>query len=55
MEKTLKLLKKLTTPGGVSGAEENIVNLLKEILKQYGDVTVDSMNNVFCTLSLIHI
>ncbi len=49
MEKTLELLKKLTAPVGVSGAEENIVNLLKEILKQYGEVTVDSLNNVFCT------
>lgn len=49
MEKTLELLKKLTAPVGVSGAEENVVNLLKEILKQYGEVTVDSLNNVFCT------
>ncbi len=49
MEKTLELLKKLTAPVGVSGAEENIVTVLTELLKPYGEVTVDSMNNVFCT------
>lgn len=49
MENTLELLKKLTAPVGVSGAEENIVTVLQELLKPYGKVTVDSMNNVFCT------
>ncbi|MDE5974321.1 MAG: M42 family peptidase [Eubacterium sp.] len=49
MKKTLELLKKLTAPVGVSGAEYNIVSVLKELLKPYGDVTVDNMNNVFCT------
>lgn len=49
MENILNLLKTLTAPVGVSGAEENIVNVLTEILKPYGDVSVDCMNNVFCT------
>lgn len=49
MKKTLELLKKLTAPVGVSGAEDNIVSVLTELLKQYGNVTVDNMNNVFCT------
>lgn len=43
------LLKKLTTAVGVSGAEDNVVDLLKEMLTPYGEVCVDSMNNVFCT------
>ena len=49
MEKTIDLLKKLTAPVSVSGAEENIVKLLSDMLEPYGDVTVDSMNNVCCT------
>lgn len=49
MENTIDLLKKLTAPISVSGAEENIVKLLCDILKPYGNVMVDSMNNVFCT------
>ncbi len=49
MEKTIELLKELTQTVGVSGCEENIVALLKKKLSSYGDVTVDSMNNVFCT------
>lgn len=49
MENTLELLKKLTSTVGVSGEEENIVKLLKEMLSKYGKVSVDSMNNVFCT------
>lgn len=46
---TLELLKKLTSATGVSGAEGNISSLLCDILRQYGEVTVDSMNNVYCT------
>lgn len=46
---TKDLLLKLTSATGVSGAEENIVEVLKEILSKYGDVSVDRMNNVFCT------
>lgn len=46
---TLELLEKLTTPVAVSGAENNIVNLLKDMLSQYGEVTVDNLNNVYCT------
>lgn len=49
MVNTLELLKKLTSTVGVSGEEENIVKLLTEILSKYGKVSVDSMNNVFCT------
>lgn len=46
---TVELLKKLTSAVGVSGKEDNIVALLKELLAPYGDVTVDNMNNVKCT------
>lgn len=49
MNNTLELLKELTQTVGVSGCEENIVNLLKEKLAPYGDVSIDAMNNVFCT------
>lgn len=49
MKKTIELLKELTQTVGVSGCEENIAALLKKKLSLYGDVTVDSMNNVFCT------
>lgn len=49
MNNTLELLKELTQAVGVSGNEDNIVSLLKDRLKAYGEVTVDSMNNVFCT------
>lgn len=49
MEKTIKLLKELTQTVGVSGCEENIAALLRKKLSSYGDVTVDNMNNVFCT------
>ena len=46
---TVELLKKLTSAVGVSGAEENITETLCDILKSYGDVSVDQMNNVYCT------
>ncbi|MDE6470611.1 MAG: M20/M25/M40 family metallo-hydrolase [Eubacterium sp.] len=49
MNNTLELLKELTQTVGVSGCEENIVNLLKEKLAPYGNVTVYAINNVFCT------
>ena len=49
MNNTVELLKKLTSTVGVSGEEENIVILLKDMLKKYGEVSVDSMNNVYCT------
>ncbi len=49
MNNTVKLLKKLTGAVAVSGAEENIVDLLKEILAPYGEVYSDSLNNVYCT------
>jgi len=46
---TIDLLKKLTSAVGVSGAEENINEVLCNILKDYGEVSVDCMNNVYCT------
>lgn len=46
---TLDLLKKLTTTVGVSGSEDNVCTMLCDILKEYGDVKVDDMNNVICT------
>ena len=46
---TMELLKRLTSAVGVGGAEEGIVEVLKDILKEYGEVSVDDMNNVFCT------
>ncbi|MGN1329687.1 MAG: M42 family metallopeptidase [Eubacterium sp.] len=49
MENTVELLKELTSAVGVSGAEENVVSLLKDKLSAYGKVTVDAMNNVYCT------
>lgn len=49
MKSTLDLLKELTTPVGVSGAEENIVDYLKGVLSEYGNITVDTMNNIYCT------
>ncbi|MDE6766568.1 MAG: hypothetical protein K2J35_00050 [Eubacterium sp.] len=49
MNNTLELLKELTQTVGVSGCEENIVSLLNEKLAPYGNVSVDVMNNVFCT------
>ncbi len=47
--KTVELLEKLTSVHGVSGSEENVVLLLKELLEPIGDVSTDSMNNVYCT------
>ena len=46
---TAQILKKLTSAVAVSGAEENITKILKDVLAPYGEVSVDSMNNVICT------
>ncbi len=46
---TKELLYKLTSAVGVSGAEESITELLADMLKEYGEVSIDKMNNVFCT------
>ncbi len=46
---TIELLKTLTGAVGVSGAENSIQDVLCELLKDYGEVTVDSMHNVACT------
>lgn len=49
MENTVELLKKLTNPSGVGGDEQEIISTLVDILKNYGEVEVDCMNNVSCT------
>lgn len=49
MKNISELLKILTQIPAVSGSEENIVDLLKTMLSDYGEVSVDAMNNVFCT------
>lgn len=46
---TIALLKTLTGAVGVSGAENNIQEVLCDLLKEYGTVSVDSMHNVCCT------
>ncbi len=46
---TTELLKKLTSAVGVSGMENNVSTLLADMLRQYGEVAVDDMNNVVCT------
>ena len=46
---TKELLKTLTSAMGVSGAEEKINEVLKSILEPYGQVSTDSMNNIYCT------
>ncbi len=48
--KTIDLLKKITETVAVSGAENaSITSVLTDILSEYGQVSIDSMNNVFCT------
>lgn len=47
----VELLEKLTNAVGVSGAENGIVNTLLPMLKQYGEVSVDSLNNVYCKMN----
>lgn len=49
MTDIIELLKELTSAYGVSGDEGEICTLLKNKLSQYGDVKIDSMNNVSCT------
>lgn len=49
MMDTLQLLKKLTENYALSGCEDNNYNVLAELLSDYGEVRIDSMNNVFCT------
>lgn len=46
---TIELLKKLTSSVAVSGCENNIVDVLTELLSPYGEVSVDCLNNVYCT------
>lgn len=49
MKNTIELLKKLTSVPAVSGYENNLYSVLCDILKEYGEVTTDAMNNVYCT------
>lgn len=49
MKNTIDLLKQLTAAVGVSGSEANICTLLCSLLEPYGKVSMDSMNNVYCT------
>lgn len=46
---TLDLLKTLTKYSALSGCESDLFDPLTDILKQYGDVYTDGMNNLFCT------
>ena len=46
---TVALLKELTSAIGVSGAENNITEVLCRLLAPYGEVSVDAINNVYCT------
>ena len=47
--KTKELLKHLSFSPAVGGNEEALIDDLKKILSHYGDVRVDSMNNVLCS------
>lgn len=47
--KTLDLIKDLVSLPAVSGSEEKLLNYLKNALSSYGEVSIDSMNNVTCT------
>lgn len=49
MKNTKELIKDLTAVVGVAGSEENAVKYLTELLKDYGEVSTDCMNNVYCT------
>lgn len=49
MNNITEQLKKITSVYGVSGNENSIANYLAKILEKYGEVCVDSMNNVKCT------
>lgn len=49
MKNTLELLKDLTQITCVSGYEKNIHSYLKNVLEEYGTVSTDAMNNIYCT------
>lgn len=51
---TVKLIEKLVSVPCVGGNEEKLAEMLKEILAPYGEVRVDSMNNVLCTFGKGH-
>jgi len=46
---TKELLKKLTSAVAVGGAEGEVIEVLKDVLEKYGEVSVDEMNNIYCT------
>lgn len=49
MKDLSELLKDLTSVPAVSGTENNIFSLLSNLLSNYGEVTTDAMNNIYCT------
>ena len=49
MNNTLERLKKLTSLYAVSGCENEITSYLTDVLADYGEVSVDDMQNVKCT------
>lgn len=49
MNNTLERLKKLTSLYSVSGCENEITSYLTDVLTDYGEVSVDDMQNVKCT------
>lgn len=49
LNNTLERLKKLTSYYAVSGCENSITQYLADVLKNYGEVSVDNMQNVKCT------
>ena len=46
---TLELLKRLTSAYGVSGSEEGVTAVIKELLEPLGEVNIDHLNNVTCS------
>ena len=46
----IKLLKQLSELNAASGREAGVTDFLKNKLKEYGDVTVDTMGNVMCSV-----
>ncbi|MBE6720540.1 MAG: M42 family metallopeptidase [Ruminococcaceae bacterium] len=47
---TEELLFRLTSAVGVSGAEENLKDVIGDLLSDVGTVTTDHINNVYCTV-----
>lgn len=49
MKACKELIYDLTQLVGTAGCEDNVVRYLKDLLSEYGEVSVDDMNNVYCT------